>query len=144
MVEEAAGMAPSMPKHGEFCWSEITTTDKAKCLPFYENVFGWNFKKSESGGGAEMEYLEFSSSGDYPDGALYEMTPEMFGGGDLPPAHIALYVSVDDIDASIEKAKSLGGTVVFGPYDIPKVGRFGIVSDPTGANISMITLSTPS
>ena len=144
MVEEAAGMAPQMPKHGEFCWSEIASTDKEKCLPFYENVFGWSFKKSESSaGGDEMEYLEFSSSGDFPDGAFYEMTPEMYGGGELPPAHINLYVSVDDIDASLEKATSLGGTVVFGPYDIPNVGRFGIISDPAGAHISMITLSTP-
>ncbi len=136
-------MAPQMPKHGEFCWSEIATTDKVKCLSFYENVFGWNFKRSEnSAGGNEMEYLEFSSSGgDYPDGALYEMAPEMFGDDPLPPAHLALYVSVDDIDASLEKAVSLGGNVVFGPYDIPGTGRFGIVSDPTGAHISMITLS---
>lgn len=146
MVEEASGMAPPMPKHGEFCWSEIASTDKAKCLPFYENVFGWSFKKSgNNAGGDEMEYLEFSSSGDaQPDGALYQMPPEMFGGGPLPPAHINLYVSVDDVDSSLEKAQSLGGTVVFGPYDIPNVGRFGIVSDPTGAHISMITLSAPS
>jgi len=145
MVEEAAGMAPAMPKHGEFCWSEIATTDQAKCLSFYENVFGWKFSNSEnSAGGEEMEYLEFSSSGGYPDGALYQMAPEMFGGGPLPPAHINLYVSVDDVDVSLEKAKSLGGTVVFGPYDIPNTGRFGIISDPTGANISMITLSEPS
>ncbi|MGH9946129.1 MAG: VOC family protein [Pyrinomonadaceae bacterium] len=144
MVEEAAGMAPQMPKHGEFCWSEIASTDKGKCLPFYENVFGWKFKQSDNNAeGKEMEYLEFSSSGDYPDGALYQMVPEMFGDGPIPPAHIALYVSVDDIDASLEKAKSLGGEVVFGPYDIPNVGRFGIVSDPTGANISMITLAAP-
>jgi predicted enzyme related to lactoylglutathione lyase len=102
MGEEAAGMASQMPKHGEFCWSEIATTDKTKCLAFYLNVFGWNFKNSEnSAGGEEMEYLEFSSSGDYPDGALYQMVPEMFGGGPLPPANINLYVSVDDIDASL-------------------------------------------
>lgn len=144
MVEEAAGTAMQMPKHGEFCWSEIASTDKAKCLPFYENVFGWKFKKSENADGGEgMEYLEFSSSGEHPDGALYEMAPEMFGGGPLPPPHINLYVAVDDIDASLEKAKALGGAVVFGPYDIPNTGRFGIITDPTGANISMITLTAP-
>lgn len=143
MVEKATGMAPDMPGHGEFCWSEIAATDLAKAKPFYENVFGWKLDKSENTG-QEMEYFEFSSSGEhYPDGALYEMNTEMFGGAKPPPAHIALYVSVDDVDASVAKAKELGGTLHFGPYDIPKVGRFAVVTDPTGANISLITLETP-
>jgi predicted enzyme related to lactoylglutathione lyase len=140
MGEEAAGMASQMPKRGSFCWTEFACTDLSKCKPFYENVFGWNFKSSESAGN-EMQYLEFSSSGEpYPDGALYEIKPEMFEGTVPPAPHIALYVSVDDVDASCEQAKSLGGTLVFGPYDIPKVGRMAVVTDPSGANISLITL----
>jgi predicted enzyme related to lactoylglutathione lyase len=141
MAEEAAGAAPVMPGHGSFCWTEIACTDLSECKPFYQNVFGWKFKESENAGN-EMQYLEFSSSGaPYPDAALYQMFPEMFGGMEMPP-HIALYVSVDDVDASAEKAKSLGGTVIFGPYDIPKVGRMAVVTDPSGANISMITLAS--
>jgi len=139
MVEEATGLEPDRPGHGEFCWSEIASTDLKKAKPFYENVFAWKFDKSENTGG-EMEYLEFSSSGEsYPDAALYEMNPQMFGGN-TPPAHIALYVSVDDVDASVRRTTELGGTVVFGPYDIPGVGRMAIIADPTGANISLITL----
>ena len=138
MADKPAAM--DLPKHGEFCWSEIASTDLSKCRPFYENVFGWKFKASENTGG-EMEYLEFSSGGsEFPDAALYEMQPMMFGGT-VPPAHIALYVAVDNIDDSVEKAKSLGGKVVFGPYDIPHVGRMAVVTDPTGANISLITLA---
>ena len=142
MVEEATGMAPDMPGHGEFTWSEIATTDLEKAKPFYENVFGWTFNKSENTGD-EMEYFEFSSSGDTePDGGFYQMTPELFGG-EMPPAHIALYVAVDDIDASLAKTTELGGTVVFGPYDIPGTGRMGVLADPTGAMISMIQLQAP-
>ena len=142
MVEEATGMAPDMPSHGVFTWSEIATTDQAKAKAFYENVFGWTFKKSENTGD-EMEYYEFSSSGDaQPDGGFYEMKPEMFGG-EVPPAHIALYVAVDDVDASIAKTTELGGTVIFGPYDIPGTGRMAVITDPTGATISMITLQAP-
>lgn len=142
MVDEAAGTAMEMPRHGQFCWTEIASTDIAKCRPFYEKVFGWQFKKSDSTGD-EMEYLEFSSSGEgYPDGALYEMRPEMFGGK-TPPAHIQLYVAVNDVDAATEKAVSLGASVCFGPYDIPNVGRFSVITDPTGANFAMIALTTP-
>lgn len=139
MSEAAEGQA-AMPAHGEFCWAEIASTDLEKCKSFYSNVFGWEFSKSKATGD-EMEYLEFSSAGEkYPDGALYQMTTEMFGG-EIPPAHIALYVSVDDVDAATQKAKELGGSLVFGPMDIPNVGRFAVVADPTGAAVSMITLS---
>jgi len=141
MPEDVTGMAGPPPKHGAFCWSEIASTDLGKCKSFYENVFGWNFKASENTGD-EMQYLEFSSSGgSYPDAALYEMDPAMFGGH-APPPHIALYVSVDNVDESIEQAKTLGGSIVFGPYDVPKVGRIAVITDPTGANISLITLES--
>ena len=80
MVGEPAEVARSLPASGSFCWTEIACTDLEQCKPFYENVFGWKFKASENVGD-EMEYYEFSSSGEvYPDGALYEMKPEMFGG----------------------------------------------------------------
>lgn len=140
MSEEATERSRATPNHGNFCWSEIAVTDLAKCRAFYENVFGWQFKKSESTG-EEMEYLEFSSfGGERQDGALYQMSPELFGG-EIPPAHIAQYIPVDDVDASLENAKALGGSVVFGPYDIPNVGRMGVINDPTGAALSLITLA---
>ncbi len=138
MVEEAADYE-TMPKHGEFCWTEVAVTDLEKCKSFYSNVFGWEFAQSKAVEG-EMQYLEFSSAGtDTTDAAIYEMKAEMFGG-QMPPPHIAVYVAVEDIDAAAEKAKSLGGSVIFGPENIPNVGRFAIIGDPAGAAISMITL----
>lgn len=139
MVENTAEVVASKPPNGSFCWTEIACTDLSQCRPFYENVFDWEFKASAVTG-EEMEYLEFSSSGEvYPDGALYEMKPEMFGGH-LPPAHIELYITVDDVDAAVGKAEGLGATICFGPYDIQNVGRFAVITDPTGANLAMITL----
>lgn len=139
MSEEAAAKAMG-PAHGEFCWSEIASGDLEKCRPFYENVFGWKFDKSSNSGG-EMQYLEFSSSGgEAPDGALYGINPEMFGG-EAPPPHIAQYIAVDDVDATLAKAQEIGGKHVFGPYDIPNVGRMAVIKDPTGAAISLITLA---
>lgn len=138
MAEAQTAETIQMPKHGEFCWTEINSHDMASSKPFYTNVFGWQFAQSKSG--QDMEYLEFASSGEgYPDGALFELTEEMCGGT-MPPAHIAHYVSVDNVDVSCEKAKSLGGSVLFGPADIPNVGRFATIADPTGAAINIITL----
>ena len=143
MAQEAAHFAGPFPKHGEFCWTEIATTDLDKCTAFYKAVFGWEVKRSESGAADGFEYLEFSSSGDAnPDGAMYQMNPEWFGGT-TPPAHIGVYVSVDDVDAAAEKAAELGGTITQPPTDIPNVGRMCSIADPSGARLSLVTLTHP-
>jgi predicted enzyme related to lactoylglutathione lyase len=54
----------------------------------------------------------------------------------MPTAWLA-YVGVDDINASTEKAKSLGATVLNGPIEIPNVGWCSILKDPTGAPIAL-------
>jgi predicted enzyme related to lactoylglutathione lyase len=50
------------------------------------------------------------------------------------------YVAVDKVDDSAEKIKELGGNVCVPPTDIPNVGRFCVVNDPTGATFSLIAL----
>ncbi len=139
MSEASEGYGP-MPAHGEFCWVEIASTDLEKCRLFYSNVFGWEFKRSQAAG-EDFPYLEFSSCGtEHPDGALYAMTPKMFGGEPMPPAHIAHYIAVDDCDAAAAKAAGLGAAILKGPEDIPNVGRMAFLTDPSGAMFAMIAL----
>lgn len=132
MAQEAGEMAgQDVPKPGEFVWSEIAATDADKAQAFYENVFGWTFKKGEAGG---MDYREFSNGGDRPVGGLYQIDPKWFGGNP-PPAHWMIYVAVDDVDKNAELAKGLGAQVQK-VMDIPNVGRMAIIQDPTGAMIA--------
>jgi predicted enzyme related to lactoylglutathione lyase len=49
------------------------------------------------------------------------------------------YFMVTDVDAGAAKAKQLGAKVMAGPTDIPKVGRFAIVSDPQNAVFAIFT-----
>jgi uncharacterized protein len=60
---------------------------------------------------------------------------------DAPP-YWQVYLVVDDIDAAIEKTKSDGGRVLFGPQEIP-VGKIAVVFDPQGANVSLIETNYP-
>jgi predicted enzyme related to lactoylglutathione lyase len=120
-------------KHGEFCWTEIATTDAEKCIEFYSNVFGWSFQKSDAAAG--MAYNEFSTGAEYPAGGLYYMDPQWFGGT-APPPHFMIYVAVDDVDAATAKAEELGATIKRPPMDIPGVGRMSVIQDPTGAHIA--------
>jgi len=47
------------------------------------------------------------------------------------------YVLVDDIAASTEKAKSLGATVLADVTEIPGMGNFSMLLDPTGAAFAL-------
>jgi len=47
------------------------------------------------------------------------------------------YVAVDDVAAATAKAKSLGAKVTVDATEIPGVGWFSVLVDPTGALIAL-------
>ena len=61
------------------------------------------------------------------------MNPPMDG---IPP-HWGIYINVDDTDAVVEKARSLGAQVMAEPMDTPP-GRMAALVDPQGAAFSVI------
>ena len=133
MSESGTAEHMEMPKHGEICWNELSTSHPDTCKEFYTELFGWEYKESDV---PDMEYTEIRRSGGKQFGGMYKTPPEMEG---VPP-HWMSYVSVDDIDASLAKATEIGGNIVVPATDIPGTGRFGVITDPTGAAIAMITL----
>jgi len=50
---------------------------------------------------------------------------------------------VDDCDASVAKATSLGAKAMMPPMDIENVGRFAMLTDPEGAGFAVIKLNAP-
>jgi predicted enzyme related to lactoylglutathione lyase len=70
-------------------------------------------------------------------GGIYQLTAEHGNA----PSHWMPYVAVEDVDKSAKQAEELGGKVRMPPCDIPNVGRFCIINDPTGATISLVKLS---
>jgi len=83
----AAEQSRLMPKHGEFCWTEIATDNLEASRTFYAEVFGWKYRKSEATG-ADIVYLEFGTETDQRFGGMFEMKPEWYGGNP-PPPHIS-------------------------------------------------------
>jgi uncharacterized protein len=112
---------------GALCWTELTTTDPPTAEKFYTGLFGWTPKHSAPSAG--MEYTEFSVNGQ-PSIGMMPKPPQM-------PAHIPSYwmpyFQVENADASVAKAQSLGGKVMVPAQDIPNTGRFAIVTDQQGA-----------
>jgi predicted enzyme related to lactoylglutathione lyase len=114
-----------------FCWNELATSDTGKAGDFYSTVFGWTKDVQNFG----MEYTMFGNAG-RPAGGMFGITPEM---GNIP-SHWLVYFAVDDCDATVEKATSLGAQVMKPADDIPTVGRFAILLDPQGAAFAVIKL----
>jgi predicted enzyme related to lactoylglutathione lyase len=108
-----------------FVHIELCTSDTAKAKEFYGKLFGWEFNDNDMG---NMIYSTFKPSSG-PGGGIFSM-PGM-------PTFWMAYVGVEDIKAATEKAKSLGATVHKGPEEIPHVGWFTILVDPTGATIAL-------
>lgn len=130
---ECAQVVDSSP--GSFCWSELATTDPEGAERFYADVVGWRAVSQEMAPG--MSYTTFLQ-GERPVGGMVRLEGPPSQG--VPP-HWMNYVSVADADETVGRARQLGGHVVVPPTDIPNVGRFATLQDPTGATFSVIALA---
>ena len=53
------------------------------------------------------------------------------------------YFSVADVDATLKKVEALGGKVNMPVTDAGDIGRFSVITDPTGAVCTVIQLKQP-
>ncbi len=118
------------PEHkpGTFCWVELGTSDNEAAKSFYTQLFGWDYVDNPMG--PDMVYTMLKLDGK-DVGGLYKLMPDMVEQG-IPP-HWMSYVAVTDADATAEKAKAEGATIMSGPFDVATHGRMAVIKDPTGA-----------
>lgn len=114
-----------------FCWVDLATTDATAAKQFYTELFGWTATDVPAGEGMVYTMLEKAGKNVC---ALYQMSAAM---QQHTPSYWLSHVSVQDVDASVAKAKSLGGSVLEGPCDVMESGRMGLIKDPTGAIFSL-------
>jgi uncharacterized protein len=123
--------------HGSFTWYELMTTDPAAAKAFYGKVVGWGMQDMPMPG---MTYT-LLTVGETPVAGLMEQPEEARKMG-APPSWLG-YVLVDDVDATTDKAKGLGGSVHMPPMDIPDIGRFSVIADPQGAALGLFRWADP-
>lgn len=119
-----------MDKHvpGTVCWVDLMASDAEKARAFYGAVFGWKF---EVGGPETGHYAMATVDGRNVCG-IGSMPP-----GTQMPSVWSTYFETADVDASIAKAKELGGNVVMGPMDVMDAGRLAFMVDSTGAHFGL-------
>jgi predicted enzyme related to lactoylglutathione lyase len=100
---------------GTFCWADLGTTDVEAATAFYGDVFGWE-----------------------ADGSRFRLAETDVGG--VQAASEASWrsrLSVEDVDALVERVRELGGEVLIEPLDVESAGRLAAVADPTGAAVEL-------
>jgi PhnB protein len=111
----------------------ITVQDAAKAIEFYRSAFGareTGARFTEPGGKvghAEISFGDYQLmlSDEYPDyGAI---SPVTLGGSPL-----LLHLYVDDVDATVAQAESLGAVVLRPAADQPYGDRAATIRDPFG------------
>jgi predicted enzyme related to lactoylglutathione lyase len=118
-------LAPGAPT-----WFETLTTDAARAVKFYSDLFGWTPQPKPMPG---FDYTVFSLGDTQVAGAM-PMLPHMAG----TPPHWATYFTVRDCDAAARQTTELGGKVCVPPQDIPDIGRFCGITSPQGVTFYVI------
>jgi predicted enzyme related to lactoylglutathione lyase len=120
-----------VPPAGSFCWDELMTPDVEASKKFYGAVFGWGAQTMQMGDGHEYTIWQREAKG--ADGKPRQAGGAMKKPADVPRAMWLCYVAVTDCDASADKAIKLGAKPTSPPMDIPNMGRFSVLLDPTHA-----------
>ncbi len=119
--------------HGSFCWNELMAKDVDLAKKFYGATIGWTFDAMPMPDGGTYWTAKL---GDKMVAGIFELKGECME--QMPEAWMP-YVAVDDVDARVEKALAAGGKLMRPIFDVPGVGRIGILREPGGAMVGWMT-----
>ena len=115
---------PGSPVH-----FELHTQSFDAAVSFYRSVFGWGDHVVDAPGFRYATFADMSQPrAGIMDDAAAGMTEEA--------PRWAVYLGAEDVDATVERAVSLGATVTMAPEDTP-YGRLAVLRDPTGAEFRL-------
>lgn len=112
---------------GSVGWIDLTVDDAERVMDFYRQVTGWRSSPVAMEGYSDFNMLR--PEGDDPVAGICHARG---GNADLPPRWL-IYIVVEDLDASIERCRELGGKLVAGPKGEAGSDRYCIIEDPAGA-----------
>ena len=113
--------AYDLTRAGEFVWTDLSSPDPARAIPFYESVLGWSFAR----GGAPA----YAMRGDAAIAGIYE-TPAKFQAMGMPSFWMS-YIAVADVAETVAQASALGGIIELVEDD------YALIRDPLGAGFTV-------
>jgi uncharacterized protein len=114
-----------------FVHVELNTPDLERSKTFYSQLFPqWQLEEMPNNPATPSDAYTFIKVGKGTGGGMMTQVP----GG---PSGWLPYVDVEDLDAAIEKTKSLGGKIMKPVTEVPGMGWFSFIQDPTGAILGL-------
>ncbi|MEM8673451.1 MAG: VOC family protein [Cyanobacteria bacterium P01_G01_bin.67] len=123
-------------QHGAFSWCELMTSDTDAAKNFYQRLFGWTLKDEPMEEGKTYTVIQAREE---KIGGILSTADAL--SEETPKPHWGTYVTVDDVDKTVELVKPMGGKIIVPPMDIPGTGRFAVFADPQKAMLSIISYS---
>lgn len=111
---------------GDFCWYDYMANDVDKAKAFYGEAIGWKTQEWGNEG-----YQMWMLTDETAIGGVMKLPEEAAKMG--APPHWMSFIATDDVDASANRCKELGGNILAEPWDLPEVGRIAVLQDPHGA-----------
>jgi len=105
---------------------EIPADDVARARKFYGELFGWTFE--------EMGDYTLIQCGSGPNGGMMKRM--------APGQSITNYIQVENLDEYINKAQSMGATVIVPKTPVPSMGWFSQLRD-TESNVFALWQDDP-
>jgi predicted enzyme related to lactoylglutathione lyase len=115
-----------------FVHVELHTQDPQRAKNFYKELFDWKLEDMP-----DMEYTVIDVGETGRGGGIMKSPMP-----DAAPQWVP-YILVDDVAASTAKAKSLGAAVLQDVTEIPGIGSFSMLVDPTGAAFALFLPKMP-
>jgi len=111
-----------------FVYVQLHTQDHKRAKDFYAQLFAWELKDQRGA----RRYTDILVGKGPPGGMMSAAHPNV-------PSHWLPFVEVKDVDKATGEAESLGGSVIVAPTNVPKKGRYSVITDPTGAALALWT-----
>jgi len=115
------------PPVGSIMWADLTVEDARRLRDFYKEVVGWTATEVDMGG-----YHDYCMNQPEDAKTVAGICHARGANAALPPQWL-LYITVRDLDASVERSVALGGHVIAPARDYGGAGRYAVLRDPAGA-----------
>jgi predicted enzyme related to lactoylglutathione lyase len=110
---------------------EIVGKDAEQLHSYYSDLFGWQINADNPMKYGTIDREENVNAQGIGIGGGIGPAPEGYSG------HVTFYVEVPDVEASLAKAESLGGTRMMGPEKVMEGVEIGLFNDPEGHTIGL-------
>lgn len=108
-----------------FVHIELQTGDVEEAKKFYGNLLGWTLRDIP-----EWDYTMIEAGEGTGGGIAKSPEPGT-------PSQWLAFIQVNDAQASTKKAAELGGQVLKEVSEIPTIGWYSVIADPTGAKVGL-------